>query len=618
MTDNHRQVATATEELERNVKAQTKECNESKIEVNCNADPEPLPRPQITVKSFDMPSIDCDEHVEQVVIKQEADDGAFEDCSYRCEAASMAERPRCLESSKKHMAEKSHPGIENVVEKLKKNAVAALQESAPKVDDSKEKNARRQPEVVPRKLENGLKKHLLRFCENAQLAEKQEASKEPESPQKSQDARKCPAEPFDSLLNYPRDCFLNNNNDARNSNNNVKVTEEKQPLVVKEEKTSPDAYEVSQMNCANSVTPKKLRKMEATKETNASTTDNQSVKPRVIVGSKQKPTVDISGLELLSNSIEQLEQLKPEGQATVPTELEQSPAKSKLMSPQTERNNNNVDSPLGLLCALAEQRFMEEVGDKVPRKLNLDSSEEISHAGRLLLNLGRAAMPERQEKMSEKRKYAEEEDYEGAKKFKANEFEEEESYRKADDDKDAVFRMKEKARRGLEFCERYGVEGDPVLLLNNAAVANDDHYKNSDYEKTEAFEQYPTNNGAYSEKESMDDNEDSDADMYCEKMSEMTEEGIERRLSVGDHRDCHDYSNLQAKLDAKKFIARKGHIDDDADWPNMDAMELDMRVRLADIQRQYREKQRELSKLTPKKDEKKSPGRPRKKSHSSR
>ena len=35
---------------------------------------------------------------------------------------------------------------------------------------------------------------------------------------------------------------------------------------------------------------------------------------------------------------------------------------------------------------------------------------------------------------------------------------------------------------------------------------------------------------------------------------------------------------------------------------NMDAIELDMRIRLAELQRQYREKQRELAKLQPKKD----------------
>ena len=34
----------------------------------------------------------------------------------------------------------------------------------------------------------------------------------------------------------------------------------------------------------------------------------------------------------------------------------------------------------------------------------------------------------------------------------------------------------------------------------------------------------------------------------------------------------------------------------------MDAIELDMRIRLAELQRQYREKQRELAKLQPKKD----------------
>jgi hypothetical protein len=34
---------------------------------------------------------------------------------------------------------------------------------------------------------------------------------------------------------------------------------------------------------------------------------------------------------------------------------------------------------------------------------------------------------------------------------------------------------------------------------------------------------------------------------------------------------------------------------------DMDAMEMDMRLRLAELKRQYREKQRELAKLQPKK-----------------
>jgi hypothetical protein len=57
----------------------------------------------------------------------------------------------------------------------------------------------------------------------------------------------------------------------------------------------------------------------------------------------------------------------------------------------------------------------------------------------------------------------------------------------------------------------------------------------------------------------------------------------DRSHILGEHLDCHDYRNLQGKLDAKKFIARKGHIDNEPDWPNMDAKELEIRVRMADI-----------------------------------
>jgi len=86
-----------------------------------------------------MPNIDCDDQeVQQVAIKQEADDRCYAVCyeSFQCEPTSTTEKSRsnCEKSSqeatKKHSMEKSHhPGIENVVEKLKKNA-AALQKAA--------------------------------------------------------------------------------------------------------------------------------------------------------------------------------------------------------------------------------------------------------------------------------------------------------------------------------------------------------------------------------------------------------------------------------------------------------------------------------------------------------
>lgn len=89
-----------------------------------------------------------------------------------------------------------------------------------------------------------------------------------------------------------------------------------------------------------------------------------------------------------------------------------------------------------------------------------------------------------------------------------------------------------------------------------------------------------------------------------------------RQMSIEER----DYKNTRAKLEAKKFACKKDGRDND-DWPNMNATELDMRVRMAKLQRQYQEKRKELGeleKLIPKKEDKKSPGRPRKKSHSFR
>ncbi|KAK1119039.1 hypothetical protein K0M31_013811 [Melipona bicolor] len=84
-----------------------------------------------------MPNIDCDDQVvKPIVIKQEADETASYD-----DFSSATEKSKCQDSSKRHATEKNHPGIENVVEKLKKNAAAALQETTfQKVDDPKDKN----------------------------------------------------------------------------------------------------------------------------------------------------------------------------------------------------------------------------------------------------------------------------------------------------------------------------------------------------------------------------------------------------------------------------------------------------------------------------------------------
>lgn len=61
------------------------------------------------------------------------------------------------------------------------------------------------------------------------------------------------------------------------------------------------------------------------------------------------------------------------------------------------------------------------------------------------------------------------------------------------------------------------------------------------------------------------------------------------------------YKTPESKEEVKKFIASKSQINSSEEWPQMDEMELDMRMKLADLQRQYREKQRELSRLKPRK-----------------
>ncbi|KAF3424967.1 hypothetical protein E2986_13145 [Frieseomelitta varia] len=609
------------------------------LEKNRDERPEaPLPRPQITVKSFDMPSIDCDDQVAKpIVIKQEADETASYD-----DFSSATEKSRCQDSSKKHATEKSHPGIENVVEKLKKNAAAALQETTfQKVDDPKDKNAedlrsRRHSEPTPtRRLENGLKKHILKSCENSQFLNNYPEPVSRETEVSSSEASRVSKDSQDvanherpcdfSMSKYPvpRKCFLNQNS------NNDKPIEHEDTVVKKESVSSPESCEAELMNCTEDVettVSSAKRKLEISDQVNAYATvvcdDESSKSARNAVNLKQKPVVDISGLELLSNSIEQLEQLKPpntQNVAAATTELERASARATM------------DSPLGLLCALAEQRFMEEMGDEV---INLENSEEISHAGRLLLNLGRMNVQNKEMKPTEKRKYeqGDSQGCESLKKLKIDGEAENDGYdslRYEDRNngetygeqvqEEFILKAKAKTRSANLSEKNYANDNEDVDMLEDASLDRN----TSQNESFEQNERQYLMNGTYSNNRSIDHHfSDLDDEMYDQRMS-PSDKAAENNEDSGDaksrismeHR--HDYRNLQAKLDAKKFLARKGHTDNNEDWPDMDAMELHMRVQLADIQRQYKEKQKELSKLTPKKDEKKSPGRPRKKSHSS-
>ncbi|XP_023289035.1 uncharacterized protein LOC105699944 isoform X2 [Orussus abietinus] len=646
---------------------------------------------QLTVKSFDMPSIDEEHDVEQVVVKQEKDEIRFTDCAYASKSPAIpVERPKCLESFKRHSGEKLHPGIENVVEKLKKKN-AAMQDSH-KAEEAKERLGNppetllRPVESTHRRLENGLKKLILRSCENAEALEKLKSAEEKcpgdqvpdrfvlsdKYSQRTEVDRKSPG------MNLPtHEFFLNNNNESSNNNiinnnNNEEMKIPKQERIGQDgycelfEKEEPSDRKFDSMTPMKSVDPgfgsagpdsSSVTISPSTEASDLSSPGVEEKRPRLT--GKQKLSVDLSGLELLSNSIEQFEHLKPEIQNGLTADPDKSPNRSKALVPSGE-SNNNVDSPLGLLCALAEQRFMEEVAVDVPKRTtNLESSEEISRAGRLLLNLGKSSVLGRSR--VEKRKHSCD-GYEHSKRacedrFKRASLEEEPHYfediKKSRKGGEILFRMKEKTRRNIDFTEstdkvpsngenparKDGEEGskypyDESHGKEESKITVDD----AGYERTKLLKEYNKKykyfrgvKKPYGEVQQECDFSDpeivdlsGERKKFCSPLAgTLGPENFEDKVPpLEDHHESpesqlHTYGSIRGKLEAKKFIAKKGLLENDGDWPNMDAMELDMRVRLADIQRQYKEKQKELSKLTPKKEEKKSPGRPRKKSHSS-
>ncbi|XP_011310744.1 uncharacterized protein wge isoform X2 [Fopius arisanus] len=329
------------------------------------------PHPQITVKSFDMPSIDCEDYTDVEVnparaVKREAEEATPN-------GPSLPEKP-----IKKQCVEKCHPGIENVVEKLKKNAAAQQEHQQPSISQHGDQSTVNP--IGPRRLENGLKKHILRSCKIASTSESINDDNKDTS---------CSRVSAGLIVKSLSD----NNNDFTSSNNNFKETEVRG---LKTEKVSPSTTPTVAIEGT---------KVSASSSKSSGITQDSQKKSKS--SGKSKPNLDLSGLELLSNSILQLEHLKPG--AVSESESEKSPTKETPQALQTESNNNNVDSPLGLLCALAEQRFMEEVGDDqrtVKRATTLENSEEISRAGRLLMNLGKVPSFDADRKKLEKRKHS--------------------------------------------------------------------------------------------------------------------------------------------------------------------------------------------------------------------
>ncbi|RZC35942.1 winged eye, partial [Asbolus verrucosus] len=92
-------------------------------------------------------------------------------------------------------------------------------------------------------------------------------------------------------------------------------------------------------------------------------------------------------------------------------------------------------------------------------------------------------------------------------------------------------------------------------------------------------------------------NKHGESDEHYIKQSEQTP--IVAEKNEGDN--YRSYKTPESEEEVKKFIASKSQSSCcEGEWPRMNEMELDMRMKLADLQRQYREKQKELSKLKPK------------------
>lgn len=228
---------------------------------------------------------------------------------------------------------------------------------------------------------------------------------------------------------------------------------------------------------------------------------------------QQEPEVarnpDLSGLELLSNSIVQFESCRntndSDEQQLEPVASSPEIAEPPVLIPEekstpTPGANSQVEDNLGgldLLCALAEQRIMEET---VKTKLSKDKSKE---------------------RKREKRK---------SKKHSTDE-------------------PKKKKMKS-------------------------DKHRSEDREHRKRKEKY---------------------------LSDKHDKEREKRPCSCQADNYRTYKTPESEEEVRKFIASKSQrLCCKGDWPCMNAMELDMRMKLAELQREYREKQIELSKLKPK------------------
>ncbi|XP_043290025.1 uncharacterized protein wge isoform X4 [Venturia canescens] len=613
----HKEVATSKELVVPSVcEESARDCDDRGESVVESTNPPIVEEPsQVFGRSFDMPSIDCDEERETlavIVVKQEKDDETIGHDSHSGTNDASSQAEKSLRHERKQSVERFHPGIENVVEKLKKNAAAALHDHQAAYNSENSREGQSEIERSPshleqpsRKLENGLKKMLLRSHENSANSEHFSSSMSLETHPKI-----IQADSFGKGVCSKTWLPTDNNNDISSNNHNLKITDKNtNDAILKGGKIAP-IYPSSNSVNQDEEYPREFSSNKLSTKIEADQTigrkydltskpsfvneiidskhssqrdetknciDDQIVKLKA--PEKPKQNVDLSGLELLSNSIAQYEHLVP----GTPGYEDHVMNSSDQQSQQDESNNNEVDSPLGLLCALAEQRFMEEVGSSGSKKPKeyVDNSEEISQAGRLLLNLGKCSDNERKRKRS----LVDENEEDGIDKSKRIR-------------EDSTGRESPSAEYTPRFVDKYSKARRFVAKSREDTLYADKTRRNS--VSMVNNEVAPTTNGTKRN--------------YVENEVEFTDSEAENI----DARVCPLRLSI-SREDSEKcdLTTAENPNGNDQDWPNMDAMELDMRVRMADIQKQYKEKQKELLKLPPKKDEKRSPGRPRKKSQTS-
>lgn len=282
------------------------------------------------------------------------------------------------------------------------------------------------------------------------------------------------------------------------------------------ETTDEKTVETGKVEPTTTVTDYQLQngEMEQSQEEQKSEIIEDQVEPqdcnKITQNSSESP--DLSGLELLSNSIVEFERTvkqQPEESTVVnqPT-VSLPPVTSGLVKEPKEElpaatSLSVVDDSLGgldLLCALAEQRILEEKNDKPSKKERKEKSKE-RHKDR--------------ERRKEKRK---------SKKHS----------------------LDEPKRKKLK-------------------------HRSSDKEHRKR------------DKRHSPDNSDKEKQGKCECQYKH-------------------YKTPESEQEVKRFLDSKNRQNFCCqDWPCMNAMEMDMRIKLAELQREYREKQKELSQLKPKK-----------------